>query len=116
MGCGGNHYRRLLVDEQSKVKRVHLGMNPGRDVTVVSESGPMIGSWVWLSSSFAPPNGGASGADFYSCVSKTKGRPRKDYLLTLDMAKELSMVERTDVGRGKQPFSIRPHSRGWEHS
>lgn len=35
----GSHYRKLDADEQAKVKRIHLGMKAGRDVTVVSESG-----------------------------------------------------------------------------
>ncbi len=40
-----------------------------------------------------------NGEDFWTEKSETGGRPRIDYHLTLDMAKELAMVERTEIGR-----------------
>ena len=46
--------------------------------------------------------GFTEGQDFYSFLSKTPsgGRPSTDYVMTLDMAKEVAMIQRTD--RGKQ--------------
>ncbi|RVT91285.1 antA/AntB antirepressor family protein [Sphingomonas crocodyli] len=46
------------------------------------------------------------GTDFRTSVSKTGGRPRTDYLLTVDMAKELSMVERTERGQATRRYFI----------
>ncbi|NHN28539.1 hypothetical protein G9U52_01690 [Paenibacillus sp. S3N08] len=41
------------------------------------------------------------GADFYLKLSKNagRGRPRKEYFLTLNMAKQLCMVENNERGR-----------------
>lgn len=47
------------------------------------------------------------GQDFYSFLSESGGgRPSKGYALTIDMAKELSMVERTDRGREARQYFI----------
>lgn len=47
------------------------------------------------------------GEDFYSFLSKSSGgRPSREYHITLDMAKELSMVERNDKGRQARRYFI----------
>lgn len=35
----GNHYRKLADDQRRSVKRLHLGMSPGKDACLISESG-----------------------------------------------------------------------------
>lgn len=47
------------------------------------------------------------GEDFYSVLSKsTGGRRASDYHLTLDMAKELAMIENNEVGRSVRRYFI----------
>ena len=50
--------------------------------------------------------GFADGEDFSSTLRKTRGRPATDYHLTLDMAKELAMVENNAVGRRIRRYFI----------
>lgn len=46
--------------------------------------------------------------DFYSFFSKTPegGRPAKEYAITIDMAKELAMVERNEKGKQARQYFI----------
>lgn len=47
------------------------------------------------------------GVDFCSILSEsTGGRPAKEYAITLDMAKELSMVERNEQGKQARKYFI----------
>lgn len=57
-------------------------------------------------------------SDFYSNLSKTNtgGRSARYFHLTLDMAKELSMVERTEKGRQARKYFIECEKRLNEHS
>ncbi len=49
------------------------------------------------------------GTDFYSFLSKTSdgGRPAIDHQLTIDMAKQLCMIQRTDIGRQFRQYFIK---------
>ncbi|MBR2913652.1 MAG: antA/AntB antirepressor family protein, partial [Oscillospiraceae bacterium] len=46
--------------------------------------------------------------DFYSLLSKTSdgGRPATDHMLTIPMAKELCMIQRTEIGRKFRQYFI----------
>lgn len=46
------------------------------------------------------------GKDFLIILSKSHGRPRKDYAITLDMAKELAMVENNEQGKKARRYFI----------
>lgn len=51
------------------------------------------------------------GKDFLINFSKSLGRPSKEYLISLDMAKELAMVENNERGR-----QARQHSSKWRNA
>ena len=44
--------------------------------------------------------------DFHTKMCKTGGRPRTDYFLTINMAKELAMVERSQIGQLTRRYFI----------
>lgn len=60
--------------------------------------------------------GFAEGEDFCPVSGKSRGRPRRDYLLTLDTAKELAMVERTEIGRETRRYFIKMEQADWPPS
>ena len=53
--------------------------------------------------------GFSEGTDFYSFLSKTEsagGRPSQDAMITLDMAKELCMIQRNEKGKQARQYFI----------
>lgn len=52
--------------------------------------------------------GFTEGHDFYSFLSKTPNgcRPRTDYVMSLDMAKEVAMLQRTEKGKQARQYFI----------
>ncbi|MGR4068273.1 antA/AntB antirepressor family protein [Billgrantia sp. C5P2] len=75
--------------------------------TIGSSSGRRRSPQPWSVASSRSHYGFAEGQDFCSELSKTPngGRPSKEYHLSLDMAKELSMVERNEKGKQARQLS-----------
>ena len=47
------------------------------------------------------------GSDFTTNMLKTGGRPKKVYLLTIGMAKELEIIERSNIGSVTRRYLIK---------
>lgn len=55
--------------------------------------------------------GFAQNEDFHSFLSKTNGRPSTEYLLTIDTAKEIAMVQNNEAGRAIRKYFIEVEKR-----
>ena len=51
--------------------------------------------------------GFAESEDFRPILVKTGGRPKTEYLLTIGMAKELAMIERSPIGSQTRRYFIK---------
>lgn len=89
----------LIVQQDSVLvdaRLLHQKLQVGKDFS----------TWIQLRIS---EFGFLSEKDYYTNLGKTSkwgGRPKKDYHLTLDMAKELAMLERNEVGRNIRRYFI----------
>lgn len=77
----------------------------GRELWEALEVGTRYNDWFARMIDY----GFTEGVDFYSKMSKTSkqgGRPSTDHQLTLDMAKELCMIQRTEKGKVFRQYFI----------
>ncbi|EFB1461193.1 antA/AntB antirepressor family protein [Escherichia coli] len=92
-------------------RALHAELNIGKDFSTwitnrISEYGFVIGSDYAVHKMISPKMGKNPNDAACSHISRT-GRPGKDYLLTLNTAKEIAMVERNDRGRAIRCYFIR---------
>jgi phage anti-repressor protein len=75
-----------------------------RDLHATLENGDHFATWI---KERIEKYGFTEGDDFFGNSRKTRGRPATDYHLTLDMAKELAMVENNERGRQVRRYFIK---------
>ncbi|TRC12662.1 hypothetical protein FEA50_08895 [Mannheimia haemolytica] len=74
-----------------------------RDLHSFLESNQDFSNWI---SNRISEYGFIQDEDYITLEIKTRGRPRKEYHITLDMGKELAMVERNEKGRQIRKYFI----------
>lgn len=85
-----------------------------RDLHSFLQSGKDFSTWI---KDRIEQFGFIEGSDFSPILGKSSGgRPSKEYALTLDMAKELSMVERTERGKKARQYFIACEKKLKSHS
>ena len=75
-----------------------------RDLHSFLEVGKVFGAWI---QDRINEYGFIQDEDYFIITERTNGRPRKEYHITLDMGKELGMVERNERGRQIRQYFIR---------
>ncbi|EFA1206925.1 antA/AntB antirepressor family protein [Escherichia coli] len=91
-------------------KALHKALGVGKDFSTwitdrISEYDFTIGHDYSVHKTISPNLGKSPNGTAYSKI-KQSGRPGKDYLLSVGMAKELAMVERTEQGRAIRRYFI----------
>ena len=91
-------------------KALHKALGVGKDFSTwitdrISEYDFTIGHDYSVHKTISPNLGKSPNGAAYSKI-KHSGRPGKDYLLSVGMAKELAMIERTEQGRAVRRYFI----------
>ncbi|WP_416187344.1 antA/AntB antirepressor family protein [Escherichia coli] len=91
-------------------KALHKALGVGKDFSTwitdrISEYDFTIGHDYSVHKTISPNLGKSPNGEAYSKI-KQSGRPGKDYLLSVGMAKELAMIERNDQGRAIRRYFI----------
>ncbi|ELR4801173.1 antA/AntB antirepressor family protein [Escherichia coli] len=91
-------------------KALHKALGVGKDFSTwitdrISEYDFTIGHDYSVHKTISPNLGKSPNGAAYSKI-KQSGRPGKDYLLSVGMAKELAMIERTEQGRAIRRYFI----------
>lgn len=84
------------------VVNMETGTVSARELHTVLDVGTRFNDWFSRMKEFEF----VEGTDFYSNVSKTLGRPSTDYLLSIDMAKQICMLQRTEKGKQCRQYFI----------
>ena len=79
----------------------------GRDLHAFLEVGRDYTNWFKQMVGY----GFAEGQDFTPNLAKTSGRPRQDHIISLDMAKEIAMIQRTEKGKQARQYFIEVEKR-----
>ena len=92
-------------------KALHKALGVGKDFSTwitdrISEYDFTIGHDYSVHKTISPNLGKSPNGTAYSKI-KQSGRPGKDYLLSVGMAKELAMIERTEQGRAVRQYFIK---------
>ena len=95
----------LIKIVNTKISDAEIKTVNARELHAFLESRQEFANWI---KSRIADFGFIDGQDFLTILSKTPngGRPSREYYISLDTAKELSMVERNDKGRQARRYFI----------
>ncbi|MDH0157363.1 antA/AntB antirepressor family protein [Stutzerimonas stutzeri] len=104
---GGMSYETLIPVRMGEIGGEAVQLCNARDLHICLGAGSRFNDWI---ARRIAEYGFADGQDFYSEMSKKaagrKGRGSVEYSISVDMAKELAMVERTEAGRRIRRYFI----------
>jgi phage anti-repressor protein len=96
----------VAVDSRNELPLIQQGDNLLIDARLLHQqlkSATVFANWIKRR---IEEFGFKEGLDFFPTLEKSKTKPLMEYHLTLDMAKELSMLERNEVGRAIRLYFI----------
>ena len=85
----------LIRIEQKRIGENEINSVDARELHAFLENGYQFSKWI---SERIKQYDFTEGVDFITIVNSYYSPPRKDYIISIDMAKELSMVERNEKG------------------